>query len=121
MLVGDGAFSAFQNNFNPWAPSLILYNPVGKTFMQISVPDTNTYAFRLADLVTFSRLLELQRRIAVDKVQAEQVPAFLAGVDPALMNPYTEKPFDWDAGKKAISFAGHGVHHLKDGRMAVGL
>ena len=113
------AFAERQQDFNAWAPTVIFYNPVGKVLVSVGMIDLGDCSFRLHDLIARSRLLDLQRRLIEGDVQPQQREQFLADAD--LMNPYTEKPFELNAAKNSISFAGHGARHLKNGRVSVEL
>ena len=81
--------------------------------------DVGEAATAIDDLIARSRLLYLQRHIIEQNVQPQQREQFLADAD--LMNPYTEKPFELNAAKNSICFAGHGARHLKNGRVSVEL
>ncbi len=121
VLAGHAALSLKQNEFNPWAPSVILYNPIGKVLANVALPSYSDYAFRLYDLVGLSRLIDIQRRIIEGNVEPEKRAEFLAGTGPGLMDPYTETPMQWNAAQKSVSFAGHGKRFLNDGRMQIEL
>lgn len=121
VLAGHAELSLNQNEFNLWAPSVILYNPVGKILASIALPSYSGYAFRLYDLVGLSRLIDIQRRIIEGNVDPEKRAEFLAATGPDLTDPYTGTPIKWDATQKTLSFAGHGKRLLKEGRMQVDL
>ena len=86
----------------------VFYNPVGRITNRIAEPDYFKYAIRIHDLIGFSRLLDLERRIVSGNVPTEGVAAFLAQAGPALMEPYTEQPMQWDAANKRVWFAPKG-------------
>ncbi len=110
-----------DDGFNPWSPRVLFYNPVGKVLHSIGSPDMSHYQFRVYDLVAYSRLLELQRRIRYEGIETERMPQYLAQAAPGLRNPYTDAAFDWDATARTLSFAGHGKRFLTEGRMQIAL
>jgi len=86
----------------------VFYNPIGRILHASGTPETTKYAFRIADLIGLSRLVDTQRRIIAGKVPMENVGSALANIGPGLMDPYTEKPMQWDAASKRVSFVLHG-------------
>ena len=108
VLEGREAMLERQANLNKLSISAIFYNPVGRITVAAGNSDPTTYAFRIADLIGLSRLVDLQRRLIAGNVAAESVGAALANAGPALMDPYTEKPMQWDATSKRVSFVLHG-------------
>jgi hypothetical protein len=87
------------------APKFWLYNPTGKILTAIAIPMYNSYTLRAHDLAGRTRLLELQRQIALNKIPTEKIGEFLDAREEALRDPYTLKPMTWDASKQRISFA----------------
>lgn len=79
------------------------------------------YAFRVYDLVGYTRLVELKRRILQQRVTADDLRSFLAHQPPELFDPYTEQPATWNAEQRSLSFEGHGDRFLTDGRLVVGV
>ena len=73
------------------------------------------YALRVADLIGLSRLVDTQRRIIAGNVPIENVGSALANIGPGLMDPYTEKPMQWDAASKRISFVLYGKRWANSG------
>ncbi|MCY7389817.1 MAG: hypothetical protein LH481_17480 [Burkholderiales bacterium] len=86
----------------------VFYNPIGRFLETKGNYDMASYAFRIADLIGLSRLVDTQRRIIAGKVPMENVGSALANIGPGLMDPYTEKPMQWDAASKRVSFVLHG-------------
>jgi hypothetical protein len=74
------------------------YNPVGKLITFIYAPQPTMYFERLLDTDTLVRLVALQAELVA--AGGEATPALLA----KHANPYTGKPFDWDAEKRRLSF-----------------
>jgi hypothetical protein len=121
ILAGHAALVKKHDDFNPWQPSVIFYNPVGKILAGVAMLDFSSYSFRLHGLVAHSRLIELQRRMIEGNVGPGQRPLKMRFADPDLMNPYTENPFELDMARNAIYFAGYGERYLKDGKISVTL
>jgi hypothetical protein len=95
------------------APKFWLYNPTGKILTAIAMPMYNSYALRAHDLAGRTRLLELQRQIALNKIPTEKIGAFLDAREEALRDPYTLKPMAWDVSTKRISFAPQSQTNLR--------
>ncbi len=93
----------------------VFYNPIGRILETIGSPDMTVYAFRIADLIGLSRLVDTQRRLIASKLPMENVGAALANMGPGLMDPYTEKPMQWDAASKRVSFVLHGKRFANSG------
>lgn len=105
VLDGRAALVERQEKLSRITLGAIFYNPVGRITNAIGMPDFTQYAFRITDIIGFSRLLELKRRVIESNIALDKVPAVLANAGPELMDPYTEKPMQWDAATKRISFA----------------
>ncbi len=116
----EAVFQAKIDQFDPYSPKSILYNPIGKVLVSVANPNWGNYAFRMHDLAAYSRLLELQRRIALQKIPREQIPAFLAA-EKNLADPYSNQPMQWDAASGKLSFAAHSEKFRKAGGSAVTL
>jgi hypothetical protein len=95
-------------NHDPLKWSDVFYNPVGRITNRIAEPDYFQYAIRIHDLIGFSRLVDLERRVVASNVPTEGVASFLAGAGSALTDPYTEQPMQWDAANKRVWFAPEG-------------
>ena len=111
VLEGRAAMLARQEKMTRFTPSWIFYNPVGRITNASGSPNLTEYAFRVDDIIGFSRLLELKRRIIEGNIALDKVPTVLANAGPELMDPYTEKPMQWDAATKRISFAIQGKRY----------
>ena len=91
------------------SPSLWLYNPIGKVLNSIAGSQVYVdYFRRMIDLQAYSRLVELQRQIAVAHLPPDQVAAFVAGVGPDLRDPYTGQAMQYDAQAHTLSFHARG-------------
>lgn len=89
------------------SPATVLYNPVGKIMTGMHWASWLDYAFRLNDVIGYSRLVEAQRQLILARGQpAEASKAVLA--NPSLADPYTERPMAWDASTGELRFAGRG-------------
>ena len=111
VLEGRAALVERQEKLSRLTLGAIFYNPVGRITIATHPSDFTQYAFRIDDIVGFSRLLELKRRVIEGNVALDKVPAALANAGPELMDPYTEKPMQWDAATKRISFAIQGKRY----------
>ena len=108
IVENEAAFRLEQDQFNPWSPDTIFYNPVGKIVVNIAAPAWGEYAYRLQDMIGLSRLVELQRRLALAQGTPEEIGKQVAA-DPALFDPYTEKPMQWSAASGELRFAARGL------------
>jgi hypothetical protein len=108
---GHQAMLARQEKMMGLTSGAIFFNLVGRAVTMRGSPDLPPYAFRVADLIGFSRLIDLQRRIIEGNVAVDKVGAALAVVGPVLMDPYTEKPMQWDATTKRVSFVTRGKRY----------
>ena len=80
--------------------------------MSIASPQYEGYAYRVHDLAGYSRLVELQRRLALSRTPLVKTGETIAAADTNLLDPYTGKPMAFDDAAQTISFAtrGHGLH-----------
>ncbi|MEW5848682.1 MAG: hypothetical protein AB2A00_07695 [Myxococcota bacterium] len=65
------------------------------------------------DLDGLMRLVAIHRLAVMQGVGASQVATFLGGTPPQLVNPYTQKPMEWDAPSRSLVFRPPG---LRDGK-----
>jgi hypothetical protein len=79
----------------PAIPGQLFYNPIGDILVNVSVTNYSSYYARNADLEVRFKLVEAKRRIIASG--AVDIPAAIAALPPELLNPYTDKPFEWDA------------------------
>ncbi len=115
VVANEASLRAKNDSFDMFSPGVILYNPIGKVLLGVANTSWGDYAYRMHDLMAYSRLLELQRRIAVQKISREQIPAFLAVADKDLADPYTNQPMHWDAASGKLSFTAHSEKFRKGG------
>ena len=108
IVEGQQAMLDRQAKLLDFSVGAVFYNPVGRILQAITRPNLTEYAFRVGDLIGLSRLVDTQRRIIADKVPTENVGSALANIGPGLMDPYTEKPMQWDVASKRVSFVLHG-------------
>jgi hypothetical protein len=109
IAAGNVEFERQLGDIDVWTPSLILYNPVGKIVLNIGggMASWGKYALRLHDAVAYSRGLEIQRRMILLKAKAPEAIKDVLD-DPALADPYLEKPMVWDGSKAELSFSARG-------------
>ena len=78
MTLNASAFEKSLNSYNGLDPRTWLYNPVGKVLASTTALQYSSYAYRLHDLVGYSRLVELQRQIALNHTPPEKIAEFVA-------------------------------------------
>ena len=111
VLEGRDALLERQAKLSRFTLDAIFFNPVGRITNAIGAPNLTEYAFRVDDIIGFSRLLELKRRMIEGNIPLDKVALTLANAGPELVDPYTEKPMQWDAATKRISFAIQGKRY----------
>src|SRR3954469_7850124 len=94
------AFERAKAGEPQYSISKMVYNPVGKIFFFNNTPTFNGYFERMHDADAFVRLVALQADIVALEAKGDD----LAAVIQKSKNPYTGKPFDWDADKQQLSF-----------------
>lgn len=80
-----------------------IYNPVGKALFFNNLPRLTPYFERIHDTDALVRLVGLQAEIVAQDVKADDVAAFAK----RSADPYTGKPFAWDANTKQLWFEPH--------------
>jgi hypothetical protein len=88
-------------------PSLCkhLKNLVGEILVQIAQPDSVAYLLRIYDTDALLRLVRVQLEYKLTARQPGVDPVeILASLPPETFNPYTEKPFDFDAERGVLVF-----------------
>lgn len=113
--AGATAFEASTIPFNELDPRTWLYNPYGKVLAGVAVPKYSSYAYRLHDLAGYSRLVALQRQLALNRTPPEKIAEFIAAADANLTDPYTGKAMAYDPAKQTISFATRGKTDAGEG------
>jgi len=112
---GEDQASSVGYRFSYWDPRWWLYNPVGKILVSIGPPSYRPYADRVLDLAGYSRLLELQRKVALERISPENLTAFLAATAPGLLNPHTGQPMSYDSAAHVISFMPRSPNYTQKG------
>ena len=77
-----------------------IYNPVGKVLFFNNLPNLTAYFERIHDTDALVRLVGLQAEIVAQDVKPEDVPEFSKRAP----NPYSGKPFTWDANARQLGF-----------------
>jgi hypothetical protein len=96
-----GLTARYVDVANPY-PSL--HNPMGNILLGVSLPIYDEYIYRVHDLIAASRVVELQRRIILEKIPPQQITTYLSASNRALYDPYTNAPMKFDATKGTLSF-----------------
>ena len=86
------------------APSRYEYNPIGRKFGQMMAKVGHDAALEVCDLVRVQRVVALQFEMHRTRLPMYEWPTFMAAAGPDLRDPYTRKPFRWDALVKGVSF-----------------
>lgn len=98
----ETALQAEHEGKIPAIPGQLFYNPIGDILVNVAAPNYGSYYARNADLEVRFKLVEAKRRIIAS--DAKDIPAAIAALPPALLNPYTDKPFEWDAKTREMWF-----------------
>ena len=80
------------------------YNPLGRWLATQLVDDLSQYVMRVRDVDAFARLVCVQTQVKASAIGPAAIEAFLALSDPRCHDPYTDKPFRWDAAAGQIWF-----------------
>jgi hypothetical protein len=115
IVAGQAALLKYQEDLHALGPGAIFYNPVGRVVLSFDFPDYSPYAFRMHDLLGLSRLIDIQRRVIETNIPIDKVTDSLPTFGADLMDPYTEKPMQWDPATKSLSFALHGKRYANFG------
>jgi hypothetical protein len=81
-----------------------IYNPVGDMAFRIFAVSYVGYAPRVTDLEGIRRAADLTAGLRSRNVSADEVPAQL--LSSGIRDPYTGKPFKWDAKEGAVVYTG---------------
>lgn len=90
----------------------MLYNPIGKSFLNAIYPDVGNYPYRLHDLDGYLRATALHIRAAVG---GDNVPDTIARAEAAYHDPYTEKPMVWNGADSMLSVTQKASRNAGDG------
>lgn len=80
----------------------MLYNPLGKSFLNAMYPATGSYRYRLHDLDGYLRATALHARIRAANASVETIPSIIAQAEAAYHDPYTDKPMAWNAQTRTL-------------------
>ena len=83
-----------------------LRNWAGKCIVEMSFPNYPSYIQRAHDIDGYRRLVLLQQQALAQHITAANMPAWLNQSPPALRNPYTLEPMQWDAASNSLVFEG---------------
>ena len=95
----------------------LIYNPIGKILVAISVPGYLGEVDKIRDLDGLLRLAQLQFLIKQQGINDGAIPQFLQNADKPLANPYTSQPMAWDSRTRHLFFPIPG----SSGRMEIAL
>ena len=80
-----------------------LYNPVGNMMLKIEAPSTYVgYAMRTASVEGMRRAALLAVQLHINGAAADAFGSLVANSD--LRDPYTERPFEWNAERRSVTF-----------------
>ncbi len=89
-----------------------LYNPVGNILLRIDDGSTYVvYALRAASVEGMRRAALLAVQLHTTGVAPEAVDGLVANSD--LRDPYTEKPFEWNAERRSVTFTAPENHRSR--------
>jgi hypothetical protein len=103
-----------QNTWDatPMTDGMALYNPVGQMILRIEEGSTYVgYVLRTASVEGVRRAALLAFQLHANGVAPEAVGSLVAQSD--LRDPYTEKPFEWNAERHSVTFAGPENHRAR--------
>lgn len=80
-----------------WSFPAILYNPIGKSLVDLGGPGFLDYPLRVYDVAAFQRLVVLAWQLRAQSVAPAVVPGFMAAHPEWSTHPVERVPFAWDA------------------------
>jgi hypothetical protein len=98
--------AAFRQQETAYKSSLegfALRNLIGRQLAGLTGTDELEYALRLHDLDAHLRLVALALDIRARRLEPDAIAALVAAATPPAVDPYSGKPFLWDAGKRELS------------------
>ena len=105
----SAAFDAYSQQWTsdlrcgtPWH----LRNVLGRCLADVGISVYQNYVQRISDIDGYRRLVLLQQQALAQHITAANLPAWLAQSPPALRNPYTLAPMQWDAATNSLVFEG---------------
>ena len=118
IAAGQSEFDK-KTNYSMLDPAFWLYNPIGKISLNMSLPVFSSYAYRTQNVAGYSRLVELQRQLALNRTPLAKVGEMIAATDKNLNDPYTQKAMAFNAATQTISFATNNKDGLKQPLISV--
>jgi len=105
-LPGEVAgFRRKQDAFKDSLSGIAWRNPTGRHLAAEMTWDATEYMLRLHDLDAHLRLTALAIEIRAGKLEPEAVAGFVNSAGAPALDPYSGKPFQWDAEKRELSTA----------------
>jgi hypothetical protein len=121
-LASDTAFMQRLAEIRQFRPLDFFYNPAGRLDVGEGLDmDYRKYYFRLHDLVGLSRMVALQRQLIAARVPSSKVAELLTSFGPELLDPFTERPMQWNAQSRQLSFELHGKRFANFGFVDVAM
>ncbi len=109
LLAQQAEIDEKQRTIHWGDPRHYLYNPAGKIMFAVGTSLQASYGYRMQDLLGFSRMVELQRRLAADGISGDAVAAYIGKSGTELPDPYTGRAFRYDASQRKIFMDAHGT------------
>ena len=82
-----------------------LYNPIGKTLLDIAGPDYATYVLRAYDAAALQRLLRLSFEIRKQGIATREIPQFIQKHPEWARHPVNDQAFLWNEKTHEIALA----------------
>jgi hypothetical protein len=96
----------------PVATGIPLYNPVGQMILRIEDSSSYVnYVLRAASIEGVRRAALLAFQLHANGAAAEAIGSLVSQSD--LRDPYTEKPFEWNAERRSVAFTGPENHRWR--------
>ena len=90
------AYVDWFEHLRSWSFPAVLYNPVGKSLVDLGGPPFLGYPLRVYDVAAFQRLVVLAYQLRARSVAPAEVPGFMAQRQWST-HPVERMPFAWDA------------------------
>lgn len=85
-----------------WSFPAILYNPIGKSLVDLGGPPFLDYPLRAFDVAAFQRLVVLAGQLRAQSVAPAEVPGFMIAHPEWSTHPVERVPFAWDTQRGEI-------------------
>ncbi len=95
------------------------YNPIGKYLTSVNQPDFSAHIARVHDLDGLIRLVALQVQIKSKGLSGAEIADYLNTADKRYVDPYTDRPMQWDPKQRLLFFNGMSTRFGKDGVVGV--